>query len=86
MVEPDARQVFEVKAVVPDETNSDDGHGLQDEDVLKDLQVDPEQVIEEEGGQAHHGYSYAYRGKLPGGQAEYDLFAVVVDLLGDACF
>lgn len=71
---------------MPDETDGDDGHGLQNEDVLKDLQVDPEQVVEEEGGQAHHSYGYAYRGKLPGGQTEYDLFAVVVDFLGDACF
>lgn len=67
MVDPDARQIFEIESVVPDEANGDDRHGLQDEDVLKDLQVDPEQVIEEEGGQAHHGYGNADRGKLPGG-------------------
>lgn len=71
---------------MPDETDGDDGHGLQDEDVLENLQVDPEQVVEEEGSQAHHGYGYAYRGKLPGGQAKNDFFAVVVDLLGNACF
>ena len=85
MAEPDTSAILEVKALVANEANGDDGHGLQDEDVLENLQVDSQQVVEEESGCAHYAYGHGDGGKLAHGQAEDDLLPVIVDFLWYAC-
>ena len=86
VVAPHRSEVLEVEALRAQEAHRHNGHGLQDEHVLDDSQVDARHVVHEQRRDAHYGDGDAHRGQLPCGEAEHELFAVVVDLFGDACF